>query len=251
MTPQITFIIVNWNRWDLVAKQLPILTHFKSGQVIVVDNFSDTDLPQHLKTKFDQVIWLLNKQNLGFARACNLGAQKAQSEWLFFLNPDVMFDRDEQILALLRYAQANQLDAVSPQPEKNQVDLYAKNLPTVYNLVQEFTPLGRFLPQQNGVKSLTGGLLLIKKSVLQKIGGWDGDFFVWFEDCDLTYRLLEGGYKVGWSPEVIHHIGAGSVLKLEMKERKRLYFGSMQKYADKHFGWLGQLAVKIISLINT
>lgn len=244
MKKTISVIIIHWNTPDLLGILLTTLGKSEEIEIFVVDNNSDNFLSETQLKKYLGVTFLINQENKGFASACNQGATKANGKWLLFLNPDVTITASE-VMKMVEYAESQKLDALSPNPDSK---AYAKPLPTPMSLLQEFTPLGKILPiSKTARKTLTGGCLLIRKTILNQLGGWDEDFFLWFEDSDLTKRLYDANYAVGWYPKPITHLGAGSIKQLSNAEKKELFFNSMQSYADKHFSMSGQLIVWMIS----
>lgn len=239
---KVSVIIIHWNTPDLLKKLLINLKANENTQIIVIDNHSEKPL-DWLKESFPTADLVLDKSNSGYATACNQGMKKSRSEWLLFLNPDVGIT-SQQLNKMVNFAVKNKLDALSPLPETNN---YRKPLPTVWSLLVEFTPLNRFFSLENLYpKTLFGGCLLIRSSVLKKLGGWDEDFFLWFEDSDLTLRLFEKNYQVGWAPVKINHVGGASFKKLNDKQRRKLFFGSMSIYAKKHFSLIGRLFVALL-----
>lgn len=237
----VTIIIVNFNTSDLLQNQLAVLAQTKH-QIIVVDNASH-DWPITLEKKYPIVIYNKNAFNCGFSFACNQGAQKATGEWLLFLNPDVSITK-EQMRQLELYAEKNELDAVSPDfSDKN----YRKSIPSIISLLIEFTPIGKIIPLSLfKTRTLVGGCLLVKKEVFMKLGGFDERFFMWFEDSDLTKRLVDAGYKIGFAPAKIGHSGGASFVNLDEQYKRDIFFNSMNIYAKKHFTPNGQQIVNYI-----
>jgi len=239
MKQLISIVIVHWNTPELLEKLLDLLKKSRDLQIIVVDNNSDRSLIW-LKTNFPDVLLIKNKKNFGYAYACNQGAKKSKGDWLLFLNPDVEI-APQQIQTMKDFVEKNKLDAASPQPGS---DAYRKPLPTVWSLLVEFTPLNRIISLNTfRAKTLFGGCLLIRSDIFKKINGWDEDFFLWFEDCDLTYRLIQKNYSIGWIPVKIKHIGGASFAQLNDKYKRQLFFNSMSTFAKKHFSPLGKLVV--------
>lgn len=243
MKNKISVVIVHWNTPEFLKKQLQGLYKFLLNlEIIVVDNASNTSL-SWMKREFPSIILIQNKLNRGYAFACNQGVVKSRGDWLFFLNPDVEISR-QQIEQLINYAQINQLDAFCPTPNSND---YHRPLPSWMSLVVEFTPLNKIIPLRIfRKKTLFGGCLLIKKYVLMSLGGWDERFFLWFEDSDLTARLLKANYKIGWAQVSINHIGAGSFKMLNEQFKRDVFFHSMNIFAKKHFSIFGKIIVGLI-----
>lgn len=239
---KISVIIVHWNTPELLKKQLTGLAD-RTLEIIVIDNNS-TDKPGWIRKEFPHVHYIENTINRGYAAACNQGTIIAKGEWLLFLNPDVEITPD-QIEKMIGEAQEKNFDACSPKPESRD---YEKPIPTWWNLMQEFTPLNRFARRDalQCLSTLTGGCLLIKAIVLKSLGGWDERFFVWFEDSDLTKRLVDGNYKTGWIPSTVSHIGGVSFKNLDQQMKRDMFFHSMDVYAQKHFSGFGKLITSIL-----
>ncbi len=241
MKSLISVVIVHWNTPDSLKKLLTLLKPDEKLQVTVIDNNSDKSVSGILKA-FPRVSLIQNKKNLGFAKACNQGASVSKEEWLVFLNPDVLVGA-EKLFNLIDNAKEKGLDAFSLVTK----DDYRKPLPSGLSLLAEFTPLKYLVPLSLfPKKTLIGGLLFIKRSVLQKIGGWDERFFLWFEDSDLTKRLYDGGYRVDWIKSDIKHLGGESFQLVDEKKRREFFFSSMNKYADKHLGIFGKSVARLL-----
>lgn len=238
---KLSIIIIHWNTPQALEKQLNNLGLNKDIEIIVVDNNSTHKLDK-IKEKFIYVKFVENTINHGYAFACNQGAVSGIGEWLLFLNPDVSIIGD-QTIDLLKKTQENQLDASSPNIK--QVG-YQKPLASFKSLLLEFSPLGKILPNSSKEKTLFGGCLLIKKAVFNQIGGWDERFFLWFEDCDLTKKLYDNNFKVGWVESNIKHEGALSFQKLTSNTKRQIFFHSLRVYTRKYFNPLQQLVIRLI-----
>ena len=89
---QLSIIIVNWNVKDLLQKNLESIFKYTQDldfEVIVVDNHSKDYSIAMISSKFPQVHIIANNQNLGFAKANNLGLELARGEYVLFMNPDM------------------------------------------------------------------------------------------------------------------------------------------------------------------
>ena len=259
-------IIVHWNTPEQVEVQSSKFKVQNDIEIILIDNNSTKENINKLKSyrlRFGSAPFgktqgkqgkqdsgykiIYNNKNLGYAGACNQGAKLAKGEWLLFLNPDTHIS-SANVLEFVRKTEERKLDAASLQPSSNS---YTKPLPSPFSLMIEFSPLGRLIPLSVfKQKTLFGGGLLIRKSVLKNIGGWDEEFFLWFEDSDLTRRLLDNGYKIGWVDVPHTHMGGTSFKRLSDKKRKEIFFTSMNLYAHNHFSPFGQLVIKFITFLN-
>ncbi len=239
---KVSIVIVHWNTPDSLRKLLALLRKSDALQIIVVDNHSKKNV-SWVKDKNMSVALIQNKINKGYAAACNQGAEISRGEWIVFLNPDVSISA-KQILNLIEEAENKNYDAFSIAITEK----YKKPIPSGLSLLSEFTPLKHIIPLSIfPKKTLTGGLLFIKKKVLKDIGGWDEKFYLWFEDSDLSRRLVNEGYKVGWLKGRIQHKGGESFSLLDEKKRRELFFKSMDTYAKKHLTLFGQSVVRILN----
>lgn len=245
----ITIIIVHWNTPELLKKQLTLLKPDKDLEIIVVDNKSEESV-NWVKKDFPNITLIKNTVNQGYAGGCNSGAKGAKGNWLLFLNPDVLIT-NKQIIEMIGQAKKNNFDAASCEPGSNN---YQKPLPSWFSLLIEFTPLNKLYELYNlpagrqALRTLFGGCLLIKNKVLKQLGGWDERFFLWFEDSDLTKRLYDNNYRVGWLNIKVNHIGGASFKRLEDKNKRKIFFTSMGLYAKKHFSIVGRLVVFLLKI---
>lgn len=237
---KVTLIIIHWNTPEILRSQLQKLKDI-DYEVVIVDNNSSQKL-DWIKKEFPEIRLIKNKFNRGYAAACNQGAGISKGEWLLFLNPDVEIDKT-QIGRLIEEANKKGLDACSPKTSND----YEKPLPTWLSLFIEFTPLRKIIPLSIfNQKTLFGGCLLIKNDVLKNLGGWDERFFLWFEDSDLTKRLLDANYKVARVNVPINHLGGASFKKVKEQVKTDVFFHSMYLYAKKHFSLLGKLILYLL-----
>ncbi len=241
----ISLIIVHWNSHDHLERLISGLAISNAMEIIVVDNKSGRAADRTLESLEHKkhVSVIRSATNVGFAAACNIGAAAAKGEWLLFMNPDIEIASDE-ILKFVDAAVKQGLDAASYQTSDPR---YSKPLPSPLSLLCEFSPLGRLIPQTRfrGF-TLVGGFFLVRRDVLNALGGWDESFFLWFEDSDLTKRLLDGGYSIGKIHVRLTHHGGVSFDSMSEAIQKNIFFTSMVYYADKHFSFIGKLLVRLL-----
>ena len=88
----LSIIIINYRSWVPLGKCLDSIlnqNNFKA-KILVLDNNSDDNIFNDFKKKYNSVEWFKNDENLGFAKACNIGSKKVNSKWILFLNPDTL-----------------------------------------------------------------------------------------------------------------------------------------------------------------
>ncbi len=233
----ISAIVVHHNTPQDLARLVKLLNH-EDLQIIIIDNAStNQSVIQDIRANHPHIRVIINNMNEGYARACNQGALEAKGEWLVFLNPDIEITIDG-LHIWKDLSERNRYDASSPLPA-NPV-AYAKPLPTAVNLLIEFSPLKKYIRQDAAKKTLTGGALMIKKTVFDEIGGFDERYFLWFEDSDITKRLFDAHKAVGWITVPHTHRGGASFNNMDEQEKRSIFFHSMSVYARAHFGFLAK-----------
>jgi GT2 family glycosyltransferase len=243
---KVSAVIIHWNTPELLEKQLTHLAEIENIEILVVDNASTNTISRkRVQDLFPHVSWIINTHNRGFGFAANQGWRQSQGEWVFFLNPDVQVD-EKGVFDLLNCAEKKKLAACGPT-QKN--ERYNRPLPSFASLLIEFTPLGKLIPLSIfQPKTLVGGCLLIQRSALEKIGGWDERFFLWYEDSDLSYQLHKHGLPYGFCPTTsISHVGGASFTQIADKLKRQIFFLSLRAYAQKN---LTAFAAKVLSQVT-
>ena len=215
-------VIVSWNTAHLLANCLRSILGGATGlthKIIVVDNASTDGSPELIAREFSNVALICNTENIGFARANNHGWRTGNSTYVLFLNSDTMVPSE----ALKRFA-----DFMDTHPDAGAC---GPRLMRADGTIQPFafggdpTPgyllkrgLARWVlhhplhdwetrtPQS--VDWVSGACLFVRRNVLEQVGGFDENFFMYFEDNDLCRRIRKAGWKVFYNPEVtITHLG--------------------------------------------
>jgi GT2 family glycosyltransferase len=184
-------------------------------EVIVVDNASNDTVVAALPARFPGLVLLHNDSNLGFVGACNQGIEIAKGEWILLLNDDTEL-------------QADALEALVDALRRNgswgacQAKLLLMDDPTRLDTAGSFLTKTGFLihrgslgPERDYTASdeifaAKGAALLLRREALEQVGVFDSDFFAYFEETDLCWRLWLAGWSVGFAAEarVLHKLGA-------------------------------------------
>ena len=196
-------------------------------------------------------------ENLGFGRACNQGAAQADTEFLFFVNPDAELIEDtlEQLLAA---ADAHpDAPAFNTRIVRGDGSLFFKRRS---KLIPKSLWLTRDAAKQDSeVPVLSGGALLVRRPAFEQVGGFDPNIFLFHEDDDLSLRLKEhcGPLRYVYGAKVQHLLGHSTERSSKTAALKAWYMGQSRVYAArKHgqpFGFLralGEAALQLISPLN-
>ncbi|HSG59858.1 MAG TPA: glycosyltransferase family 2 protein [Pseudomonadales bacterium] len=229
----VTIISVTYNSVAIVRA---LLNSIPSGiNVVLVDNGS-RDIAQLQALENDHVRVVANGCNRGFGVACNVGARHANSDYLFFVNPDATLSAPT-IRALLdaatRYPQAA---AFNPAIREGNGRPYFKRSSTLLPRSQ-YMPRG-WPARDSEVSVLSGAAIFVARPIFEKVGGFDENIFLYHEDDDLSLRLRELGPLMFVRDAVVTHIGgAGSSRSPEVAALKAWHMGRSRVYTLRKHGF--------------
>jgi len=233
---RIAIIIVNYNGLDYLADCLNSLTSLdypqNDYQIFFIDNASTDDSLAYVKKNFPDLKIITKDKNLGFAQGNNIGMQKAIEQgfdYVFLINQDTITDKDVLQKLVAKAESEENIAAVQPRlmlyPDKDKVNSIGN---AIHYLGFGFSSGGYQLYDQSlQCKQITyasGAAVLIKTKVLEKIGLFDPDFFMYHEDLDLGWRMRMAGYKIILVPQtVVYHKYqfSKSIKKYYFMERNR------------------------------
>lgn len=254
MNFQVSAVIVNYNSGTYAQQCIESLLRQTSVdmEIIVVDNHSPDSSAKLLHTAFgSQIILIENEENLGFGRANNLGASKASGEFLLLINPDTEVSSPDCVCKLVECVQQPTIGIAGPEihePLKNKYVLPRKTYPSQNKL--KFGEKFENLP--GNIAWLLGACMMLRKSVYERLGGFDPDYFLYGEDVDICLRARLAGYGIVYCPSAkITHIGGASEREsptLEKFLRKRRGFFL---FCKKHYDARDVSHIARMSLLTT
>lgn len=211
-----SIIIPVWNKVELTRQCLVALgpaTDDVSFELIVVDNHSTDETPELLASLGGDVRIITNNDNLGFAKACNQGAEAATGEYLVFLNNDTI-PLKGWLTALVKEVQSDPAVAVVGSKllyENNTVQhagvAIDRNNLTPYHIYAGFAGDHPAVNKRRELNAVTGACLLIRRSVFAELGGFDEGFRNGFEDIDLCLKVREKQGRIIYQPRsVLYHL---------------------------------------------
>ena len=223
---RLAIIVLNWNGADDALNCVESLQQQTlRPEIIIVDNNSSDDsverFEDHVKSqKKDAPILIKNSQNLGFAGGINTGlvhARKQGFEYIGVLNPDAIADKHwlkSLYTELTSHPSAGIATGLLLRRDGNTIDT-SGDFYTTWGLPG---PRNRDEPTVNApnqpgeIFGATGGGALYRTAMLNDIGLFDEDFFMYYEDVDLSFRAQLAGWKVRYTPKAIayHKVGASS-----------------------------------------
>jgi len=260
-------IIVNWNAGTQLNECIvSINQHAKdiAVKIVVIDNGS-TDHSADFLVVHPMVTLIRSVENLGFGKACNLGAQSGRCTYLLFLNPDAALFTGtlDKAIAFMQNPRNAQVGICGVQliDEAGHVARSCARFPNplgfvahALGLVRPFPSLGHFMAewshaQTREVDHVIGAFFLVRRSLFEELGGFDERFFVYLEDLDFSYRARKSGWKTMYLADAqAFHAGGGT--SNQIKARRMFYsLRSRLLYAFKHFNLAGALLVLLSTLL--
>jgi GT2 family glycosyltransferase len=259
----IDIIVVNWNAGHQLADVISSIRHHHAGlvaSVIVVDNASTDNSLELLDARVRDLPFpiqmIRNKENRGFAAACNQGAASAESKYLLFLNPDTKLLGNSLSVPF----------AFMEKPENDKVGICGIQLTNEAGLVSRtcvrFPSVCRFAVQALGlsrlpqlrswnhlieewnhgetreVDQLIGAFFFVHADLFHILEGFDERFFVYFEEVDFSYRAHLVGYRSVYLADAqAFHAGGGTSQQVKAD---RLFYSLRSRllYSFKHFSYL-------------
>lgn len=250
--PVVSAIVVSWNTRKLTldcVESLASTLAALSTEIIVVDNASSDDTVERLRSKYPLVKLIANQQNLGFARANNLGMAACTGQYVALINSDVVLPRGCLENIVLYMDHHPDIGMLGPKMilRDGSIGPSVYKFPTVWNwfcnalgLSLAFRSSGAFgnfeLPnfdynKTQDVDILTGWFWVVRSSALREVGLLDDRFFMYGEDLDWPRRFQKAGWRVTYYSEAqaIHYCGASSDraparFYLEMNRANLQYF---------------------------
>lgn len=264
----LSIIIVNYNTTHHLKKCLDSIYGYTSKlryEVIIVDNNSPEREIEKLQLLYSHAQFLFRAVNEGFGAGCNYGCRHACGKYLLFINPDVIL-LNNVIHELFEFMEKN-LEVAVASPIYIENDGYLTEIYSHFpGFIQEFnkafgtgfiTHNSRPLPNK-GKQSKTqfevdwvmGSFMFVRTDVFKHVGGFDENFFLYYEDIDLQYAIRNLGYKIlYYSSSVVRHLKRSSI---RTYNGENLYYYHMTRsnliYMHKHFGFLKRNSIRMLYL---
>ena len=244
---KLSVVIVNYNvRYflELCLKSVAAAVTSIDAEIIIVDNNSSDESCKMVKQLFPNIRLIENKENVGFSKANNQGVAIAKGAYVCVLNPDTVVAEDS-FTQLLDFSDSkNKIGIVSCKlidgagkflPESK------RNVPTRMVAIKKLIGLSKDYYVSNvkvneiGKASVfVGAFMLLKRNLYEEVGGFDERYFMYGEDIDLSYSVLNTGYDNYYYGQttVIHYKGE-STLKDEVYAKR--FYEAMQLFYKKYF----------------
>lgn len=235
-------------------------------EIIVVDNGSSDNCIASLQSLFPAVHFIRSDQNMGFAKANNLALIQAKGAFVLFLNPDTLVAENTLTSCLLHLEENKTVGAIGVRMINGFGEFLPESKrarPTLLNAFFKLSGLAKLFPSSpvfnryalghlschtiHEAEVLAGAFMMVRKKILDNLGGFDPSFFMYGEDIDLSVRIGKAGYGIHYLGQlpVIHYKGQSS--KNRSVYHTAVFFKAMQIFVWKHYR-LGFLLVPFIQI---
>ncbi|MFN8152209.1 MAG: glycosyltransferase family 2 protein [Solirubrobacterales bacterium] len=218
MSASLDIVIVSFRGKELLRRCLTSVREHGAGAdmtVTVVDNASGDGTAEMVAAEFPEVTLLAQDENLGFARAQNIGIRRGRGAAVLVLNPDAALEQDTLEPLLQRLADDPRIGCCGPAliREDGSFDHAARRtFPTPLSALGHFTGVGRRMEsgaladyrapdvERGPVDAVNGAFMLLRRAALDDVGLFDEGYWMYMEDLDLCARLKEGGWITYYEP---------------------------------------------------
>lgn len=265
---QVSYIIVTWNNADIITDCIDSLLRFckAENQIIVVDNNSKDTTCSVIKEKYGESVLLIEAgENLGFSKANNLGLTKATGDYIFFINPDVVFIEDIVSPMLRVLDSCSDVGIVSPMliyPD-GRYQVSTCNFPSAKKVFWDDLHFYKLLPVNKRLKLAQaqcrcggdryvdwsyGAAHLCRADDVRSVGGYPHGYFMYGEDTEFCMYFLHKlglkNYYLG-SSKLIH---LGGYSEKQVVNSKKIIYGTnaAMYFVNKYFGKASLARYRII-----
>ena len=255
----LSIIIINWKSAAFTSQCLASIRGTASGlkyEVLVVDNASYDGCAEMISGEFPDVVFIQSEENLGFARANNLAFSRCRGRNVLFLNPDteVKATALQKLLASLEsITDAGMVGAHLLNSDGSLQTTCVVALPSILNQVLGAKHLRRAFPKWQiwgmgplfeashnpaPVEAISGACMLAKRDVLELIGCFTPDYFMYAEDMDLCVKVANAGRKIYYVPDALitHHAAKSSSAREESNFSSIKIHESVLRFMEIHRG---------------
>jgi len=221
-------------------------------EIIVTDGETIEKTEEMIEENFPDIIFISFEENVGFGKLVNAAIEKAKGDYIFIINADILIEQENAIVKMMDYIEKNDnVGMVGPKllNVNNTIQQSCFRFYTPLTVICRRTSLGKtFFGRKNinnflmkdifqegeinepiPVDWIMGSAMMVRKSDLEKVGVFDEDFFMYFEDVDWARRFWENGLKVVYYPkEVMYHY------HFQSSKKKSLFDSLLSKYARIH-----------------
>ena len=255
---KLTIVIPTFYPGKIIKKCLASLP--LTSEIIIIDNGKDLELEKIIKQQKHKIKHY-KVGDVGLSKSFNIALAKSKNENILITQPDVCFEKNSIINLVKAQKKYNKAGIISPLLfEKNKysqydyLDLSLSKLGTLENK-RRSEKVSIFPSGDICVEAVNATAMLIKKSIIKKINGWDENIYTYHEDIDLCLRLRKKKYSImKVKNSIVHHIGFGSNKKKNKakaeQSRNWHYCWSSLYFKDKYSPKINFISFYVKNLVK-
>jgi N-acetylglucosaminyl-diphospho-decaprenol L-rhamnosyltransferase len=251
-------VVVSYNSAAHLRACVEPLSRLDWANVIVVDNGSSDS---SLSAVEDLRVRAIAQENVGFAGGCNTGWRAGESPYVLFVNPDAQISAESLRMLVNVLESQPELAIAAPRivGDDGVLNYSLRRFPRLRSTYAQALYLHKLAPtarwadeiiratdayERQGLHEwVSGACMLVRRTVLEQLGGWDDRFFFYCEDIDFCRRVRELGLGIQYEPAaVVTHEGGGSALRSAMLPHLA---ASRLRYARLHRSRAGAFAERL------
>ncbi|PVX24067.1 MAG: hypothetical protein CW716_10855 [Candidatus Bathyarchaeum sp.] len=249
--PSVSLVVVNFNGRELLRQCLRTLldTDYPNYEVVVVDNGSTDGTLAEMDASFgsdSRITFVRNRENVGHAEGCNIGARMTRGRYLVFLDSDIEFDSKDWLRELVNVMENNDAVGLAQakivlSEDKRCLDYVCVAVDALGTWAANYGSKEDQFKEAFEILAASSGCCIIRREVFEQAGGFDADYFIYDDDTDLSLRARLLGYQVMFVPSamVVHRSGvlrgvSGLMLYHSSKNRLRTV---LKNYELRNVWW--------------
>ena len=241
MFKDLTAIIVTFKSHKIINKTIDCLP--KSLKILIIENSKDKKFKKNIEKKYPNVKCTLTGKNIGWGRATNIGIEKAKTNYILCLNPDLFIKHKALIKTFETIKKDNEIGVIAPSTIDIKKRIYIRHKEIKSNFIKEKKKLIE-------VSKLSGHIFIIRRKILSNVGKLDKKIFLNFEETDLFKRIIEKGYRLFVLKNVFaQHLegkSADPLIQMEMDLSSAWHYSwGIIYFNRKHYGILFSLLIFI------
>jgi len=214
----VSILIVNWNGLDYLKNCLLTIAKidYSNYEIVIFDNGSTDGSVEFAREYYPHAKLIENNSNIGFVGGNNEGYKYCRGEYILFLNNDTLVEKDFLDALVAKIESSDKIGGVQPKLLKFDQETIdgAGSYLTNYGFLYHYgyrEKDGQKFKQGKKIFSVKGAAMMFKREVLEKVGLFDPDYFAYFEETDLCWRVWLAGYEIFYVPaSVVYHKAGGT-----------------------------------------
>ena len=247
---KLSVVIVSYNVRALLTACIDSVVKAAEGidtEVFVVDNHSADDTVEVIARDYPWVHLINNKENLGFSKANNMAIRQSAGEYVLLLNPDTVVAEGTlrgAVTFMDQHPEAGGAGVRMHNADGTLAPESRRAVPTPFVAARKMLGFSKryymsHLPwdKPGKIEVVSGAFMLLRRKAIDQVGLLDEDFFMYGEDIDLSYRLLQGGWQNWYLPLDIVHYKGQSTQKSDFRY-VHVFYQAMLIFFRKHYSHL-------------